>query len=282
MPVDIGDTRLFCEILGQGHPLIVLHGGPGMDHRYFRPWLDPLAERLQLIYVDQRGHGRSDPVADPESLSVEQFAGDVSALARAMGLDEYAVLGHSFGSFVALQHAVDHPGAATHHIVAGGVPSLRFLEVVEGNLATFEPVALREQVAASWVRETEVETVEELRKLTQDQLPFHFYRLDEAYQQMLAAMDGLIGAPSILRAFARRGYGPFDVEARLGEVRSPTLIIAGRHDRVCTVAAAEAIRDGIPGSELVVFEDSAHMMFAEDACRFQQAVFDFFERHPQA
>jgi len=79
--VDIGDTRIFCEVLGGGHPLLVLHGGPGLDHGYFRPWLDPLAERLRLVYVDQRGHGRSDPVDDAEALSVELFARDVSALA---------------------------------------------------------------------------------------------------------------------------------------------------------------------------------------------------------
>ena len=279
MLIDIGDTRIFCEALGRGHALLVLHGGPGMDHSYFRPWLDPLADNFRLIYVDQRGHGRSDPVQDPDALTVELFAQDVSALAQAMGLERYAVMGHSFGAFVALQHAVDFPGAASHHVVAAGVPAIRYLEVVERNLAAFEPAELREQVAASWARETEVETVEELRQLLRDQIPFHFHRLGEAYQKTLAGVDQLLGAPAILRSFARRGYGPFDVEARLGEVRSPALVLAGRHDRACTVEAAEAIQRGISGSELVVFEESGHMMFAEEPQRFGAAVADFFERH---
>ena len=258
MLLDVGDTRIFCEPIGQGYPVIVLHGGPGLDHGYFRPWLDPLSDRLRLIFVDQRGHGRSDPAEDPDGLSVEQFARDVSSIARALRLDRYAVMGHSFGAFVALQHAVDFPGEASHHILVGGVPSLRWLEAVEGNLATFEPAELRESVAASWARESEVRTVEELRQLTRDQMPFHFHRLGEPYQKALAGIDGLIGSPDVLRSFARRGYGPFDVEARLGEVRSPTLVLAGRYDRACVVDAAQAMHNGIPGSELVVFEESSN------------------------
>ena len=280
MLVDIGDTRLFCEVLGDGHPLIVLHGGPGLDHGYFRPWLDPLAERVRLIFVDQRGHGRSDPVADAGALTVEGLAADVSSLANALGLERYAVMGHSFGTFVTLQHAVDFPAAASHHLIVAGVPSLRYMEAVERNLEAFEPVELREQVAASWARETEIETVEELRQLVRDQMPFHFLRLEEPYRRLLAGSEGLIGAPAILRAFARRGYGPFDVEDRLGRVSSPTLVLAGRHDRACVIEAAEAIHRGVPGSELLVFEESAHMLFAEEPDKFQRAIVDFFERHP--
>ena len=280
MLVDIGNTRLFCETTGNGYPLIVLHGGPGMDHGYFRPWLDALGGRFRVMYVDQRGHGRSDPVQDADGLSVEQFAGDVSALTAALGLERYAVMGHSFGAFVALQHAVDRPGEATHHLIVDGVPSLRFMETVEHNLSIFEPVELRERVAASWARETEVETVDDLRQLLRDQLPFHFYRRGPAFEAMLAGVDGLIGAPAILRAFARRGYGPFDVENRLAEVSSPTLVIVGLHDRACSVEAARAIHQGIPRSELVVLPESGHMTFAEEPERFRDAIYAFFDRFP--
>src|SRR3990172_11097979 len=112
---------------------------------------------------------------------------------------------------------------------------------VELNLEALEPVELREQVAASWARETEIETVEELRQLVRDQMPFHFLRLEEPYRRLLAGSEGLIGSPAILRAFARRGYGPFDVEGRLGGVSSPTLVIVGLHDRACSVQPARPI-----------------------------------------
>ena len=92
--------------LGTGYPLMLLHGGPGLDHHEFRPWMDPLADQgFRLIYVDERGQGAS-PRVDPSTLSIQVFAQDIDRLARAMNLDEYAVLGHSFGACIALSHAL--------------------------------------------------------------------------------------------------------------------------------------------------------------------------------
>src|SRR3972149_9758404 len=97
----LGDPRLYVEERGVGYPLLVLHGGPGLDHCMFGDYLDPLGDAYRLTFVDQRSQGRSD--RGPErTWSLGQMAADVSALAQALGLGDYAVLGHSFGSFVAL------------------------------------------------------------------------------------------------------------------------------------------------------------------------------------
>src|SRR3954447_19335812 len=148
--VDIGDTALYVEERGAGLPLFVLHGGPGLDHTMFGAYLDPLADACRLLLVDQRAQGRSAR-SDPQTWTLEQMAADVSALAAALGLDRYAVLGHSFGAFVALQHAVDFSGSPAATIVSAGVPSERFLmDFVEANRDAFEPVELREQISGSW------------------------------------------------------------------------------------------------------------------------------------
>src|SRR5438105_804313 len=102
---------MFVEEVGSGLPLIVLHGGPGLDHTMFRPWLDPLGDELRLLYVDERGQGRSERV-DPETLSLEVFARDVDLLAEALGLDRFALLGHSFGAIVTTWHATEIGTAA--------------------------------------------------------------------------------------------------------------------------------------------------------------------------
>src|SRR5262245_28822544 len=171
--VDIGDTRLYVVERGRGYPLLVLHGGPGLDHHEFGDYLDPLGDGYRLILVDQRSQGRS-PQTPPETWTLPRMAADVSALAGAMGLSRYAVLGHSYGAFVALKHAVDFPGHAAQTIVSSGVPSTSFLAQVERHLKTFEPVELRERVAASWARESEARTQEDLASIMHDQMPFHF------------------------------------------------------------------------------------------------------------
>jgi proline iminopeptidase len=276
--VPIGETRLYVEQRGQGYPLVVLHGGPGLDHRMFGDYLDPLGDSYRLILVDQRSQGRSDS-APPSTWSLAQMAADVSALAAALQLGRYAVLGHSFGSFVALQHAVDEPGAAAQTIISGGVPSARFLEHVEHNLAIFEPPELRRQVADSWAREKSVETADQVAALLHDQQPFHFAdprdRRIAAYE---ARSAGAVYAPDVLRFFANLEYGAIDVEGRLSGVRQPTLILVGRHERVCSVPAAECMAAGIPRAELVVFEHSAHMTFVEENERYLGAVRSFLDR----
>ena len=279
--VPIGDTRLYLEERGAGFPLLVLHGGPGLDHRMFGDYLDPLGDAYRLLLIDQRSQGRSDPT--PEGTwSLSQMAADVSALARALGLDRYAVLGHSFGSFVALQHAVDHPGAAALTIVSGGVPSARYLEHVDANLAAFEPLELRRQVADSWEREKSARTADEVARLLHDQQPFHFADpRDPRIAEYEARSGGAVYSPDVLRFFANQEYGAIEVEERLSAVTQPTLILVGRHERVCSVPAAEALALGIPRGEMVVFEHSGHMTFVEENERYLDVVRRFLDRHPR-
>ena len=107
MLIDVGDTRLHVTERGAGAlALFVLHGGPGLDHTMFGSYLDPLGDVCRLLLVDERATGRSDQ-SPPETWTLAQHAADVEALAAAMGLERYAVLGHSYGALIALQHAVD-------------------------------------------------------------------------------------------------------------------------------------------------------------------------------
>ena len=157
MEAMIDGARIFYLPVGAegNYPLIVLHGGPGLDHTEMHPWMDSLADTFRLIYVDQRGQGRSERV-DPATLSLSRFAEDVSKLAAALGLRQYALLGHSYGSFVTLAHAVER-GDASHYIISGGTASFtKTAPEIQANLASFEPVELREQVTQSWALEPTV------------------------------------------------------------------------------------------------------------------------------
>jgi len=276
--VRIDDTSLWVVERGpsDGLPLIVLHGGPGLDHHEFGAHLDPLAERgMRLLLTDLRANGRSEP-CPPSTWTLERMAQDVIMLALALKLGRYAVLGHSYGAFVALQNAVDYPGMAAATIVSGGVASTRWLEEVGDELAAFEPEELREQVATSWDREAGVRTPDDVASLMHDQWPFHFADpRDPRIAEYEVATAGAVYAPDVLRHFATASTGGIEVEDRLGEVTQPVLIIAGRHDRVCTVQAAEHMIRLLPNAQLRVFEHSAHMMFVEEPDAYVDAVAGF-------
>lgn len=278
--VDIGDTRLYVVERGDGYPLVILHGGPGLDHHMFGDYLDPLADAYRLVLVDQRAHAGSDP-APEETWTLRQHAKDVSMLAESMNLGGYAVLGHSYGSLVALQHAVDFPGHAAQTIVSSGVPGTRFLmSHVENELASFKPVELRQQVTDSWNREQIVQTHDDVASIISDQLPFHFADpMDPRIKEYEDRTVGGIYSPDVLRKFSAHEYGSIEVEDRLSDVQSPMLILAGRHDRTCSVEAAEFMAEEVPGAELAVFEESGHMTFVEENERYIDVVRTFLDKH---
>jgi len=280
--LSIDGSTIFVLSVGaeSNYPLFVIHGGPGLDHTEMSPWLDSLSETFRLLYIDLRGQGRSQRV-DPATLTLSRFALDVTRLAEALKLQDYAVLGHSFGSFVALAHAIEQ-GGASHYVLSGCTASFRkTAPEIQHNLETFEPVAMRDQVTRSWALEAGAKTQEDVAQLMSMQMPFHFattqsegyrrYQEDEA--QKLA-----IYAPEVLAYFSANEYA-IEYEDQLGVITKPTLIMTGAYDRTCTPRASRELHSGIPGSELVIIPDAGHMTFIEQPDIYFSTVRAFFARN---
>lgn len=115
----VNGVNLYFDVVGAGTTAVsgaldekpvmfALHGGPGCDHTYYRPWLDPLGEQVQLVFLDHRGNGRSERT-DTSSYTIEQMADDVEGLRNYLGMDKVIVHGHSFGGMVAQVYALRHP-----------------------------------------------------------------------------------------------------------------------------------------------------------------------------
>jgi pimeloyl-ACP methyl ester carboxylesterase len=255
---------------GDGAPLIVLHGGPGLDHTHLRPWLDPLGDERRVLYVDERGQGRSERV-DPATLSLEVFARDVDRLAEALGFDRFALLGHSFGAIISTWHAINLGTAEGYVISGGGDSSENLMADVSASLEAMGEAG--KPIAESWEWEQSVQTPEDCAELMRIQNPFHFhgppppdFAADTVY------------VPEVLRHFASAGYGDFDYTPDLGRVSRPTLVLVGAHDRVTTPRAAHVLHDGIPGSQLAVLDGAGHMSMVEAKDDYLAAVRGFLRR----
>ncbi|HEV7239343.1 MAG TPA: alpha/beta fold hydrolase [Thermoanaerobaculia bacterium] len=121
--VDAGNgIRLWYAERGHGSPLIVIHGGPGMDHATLAADLAPLERRHRVIYYDQRGGGRSTLPADETLLTIDHHVRDLEALRRHLGLKKVTLLAHSFGPAIAALYAIRHPENVERMIFLGPIP----------------------------------------------------------------------------------------------------------------------------------------------------------------
>jgi len=260
-------VSLNVEEVGDGFPLIVLHGGPGLDHSGFRPYLDPLGDEFRVLYVDERGQGLSERV-DPATLSLDVFARDVDLLAQALGLERFALLGHSFGAIITTKHAIEI-GTAAAYVISGGGDSSTALEAdVAVSLAAMGEAGI--PITASWEQEKVVTTEDELKELLRVQMPFHF-----AGEPPPGYGMDTVGTPDVLRHFANIGYGDFDYVPDLQRVSKPTLVIVGELDRTTTPRAARALHEGIADSRLVVLPGVGHMSFVETPTPYIESVTAF-------
>jgi pimeloyl-ACP methyl ester carboxylesterase len=106
MQTQIIGHDVFCTTNGHGRPMLLMHGGSGLDHTYFRPWLDILSNQVPLIYYDQLGQGRSTRPQSYEGISMGTWADEADALRVFLGFDRIILLGHSFGGFIAQEYAL--------------------------------------------------------------------------------------------------------------------------------------------------------------------------------
>ncbi len=150
MKVTIGDTELFYETIGTGRLLITLHGGMGLDHSCFRPWLDPLAAHAAIVYVDQRGHGRSSRPATYDGIDVGTWARDMDALRAHLGYDKVVLLGHSAGGFIAQVYALRYGDHLAGLILDSTAPVIDYGEVIQRNAAARGTPAQLQAVAATF------------------------------------------------------------------------------------------------------------------------------------
>jgi len=276
--VPVGDVELYVHELGEGRPLLALHGGPGLDGSVWFPGLDPIAaDGWRVLAPDLRANGRSTP-GDPARWTVGQMADDVEALVQALGLERPVVAGWSFGSFVAQSHMARH-GSADAYVLMGTIAEPGALALVEEQLARFEPVRLRAQVTASWALEATVDTPAACRQLSADQVPFHVAEPEGPLVEQLVAGDRVVYRPEVLRHFAAGGdYGMVDLREELRSFPKPVLVLSGAHDRTTSPESAHELAQLLPEGEEIVLPHSAHMLPYEEPDAFLTALRGFLAR----
>ena len=128
--VEANGVMIYYKILGRGEPLMIVHGGPGASHDYFLPYLLPLARRHNLIFIDERGSGRSQKLEDPAGYTIQNMVEDVESVRQALGLSKISLLGHSYGGALAQAYALKYQSNLSHLILGSTWSSTKAMNEV--------------------------------------------------------------------------------------------------------------------------------------------------------
>jgi proline iminopeptidase len=287
--VDANGLLLYYKTLGSGPPLLVVHGGPGASHDYFLPYLLPLARRHRVVFVDERGSGRSQKLEDAKLYTVDNMVEDVEAVRRALNLGKIALLGHSYGGVVAQAYALKYQSRLSRLLLCSTFSSTKALNEVFVQMKERMAPDLRERIE-KMEKEGLFGHGKEYEKgrYTNDYMiaawgegyfPYLYQRRRDPNFDPIASgnmswdlyreMWGSHGEFVIDGNLASAEY-----TERLSEIRVPTLITAGDHDE-SDPSLSRTMHERIPGSRLVVFPESGHMTFVDQPSLFVKTVEEF-------
>src|SRR5215831_11737854 len=123
--VDAQGVYIYYKAFGSGPPLLILHGGPGASHDYFLPHLAPLARKNRLVFIDERGGGKSPKLENPADYTVENMVEDAEAVRKVLRLGKINLLGHSCGGVLAQAYALKYQANLKHLVLCSTFPSTR-------------------------------------------------------------------------------------------------------------------------------------------------------------
>ncbi len=252
----VRDGSIFVYTVGQGYPLLLMHGGPGLDYTTLLQ-LGPLADQFSLVFYDHRCNGRSTG-AEVTTMTWENLTADAEALRQNLGFEQWAVLGQSFGGNVALEYALRYPQSIS-----------RLVLMDTGGDQWWVKHHAPELLAK---RGYNASAVQAARRFYSGQFPpgeFYsiFMKFMNAYNynnSLLSQLKGIIHGfrlktqPEALIFGYNKLLKGWTVMDRLGEIKVPALVVAGRHDFLFPPEHQAILADRLPNARLELIERAGH------------------------
>jgi proline iminopeptidase len=278
--VEINGVKHFIEKMGNGEPLLVLHGGPGLFHDYLVPHFEILAKKYQIIFYDQRGCGKTEFPKDTSSINIETYIEDLEGIRNHLKIDKLNLVGHSWGTMVALNYAKKYSKNLNKLILVSPTPSNSdFFDQTFENMQkkrTEEDTKDLIQTMMSKEFENREETPFRKATLLSDKVNLvDQNKVEELYQPMNfnpATASNLMIVSSLLE----KTYFNFDITVGLDVVDCPTLILIGDLENV-PFSSTQLLQESIKGSRLEVIKKACHYPFFETPKEFNQSIKNFLD-----
>jgi len=290
--VDANGMMIYYKTLGRGEPLVILHGGPGASHDYFLPYLLPLARHNRLVFIDERGSGRSQKLEDPKGYTIENMVEDVETVRQALGLGKINLLGHSFGGALAQAYALKYQENLAHLILGSTWSSTKAMNDVFVKMKQDMPAELRDRIekmegAGLFGHGKEYER----NRYTADYMiaawgegyfPYVYHNHPDPNYDPIA--QGNTAWDLYREMWGEHGEFVIDGNLKsveytdqLATIKVPTLIVVGEYDE-CDPSLSRTMQQKIAGAKLAIMPNSGHMTFVDQTGLFVRTVDGFL--HP--
>lgn len=263
--IDLNGQNIFVKTMGQGDPLIFLHGGPGDEHRYFLPHVEPLAEHFTLIFYDQAGCGQSAPAAE---YSMAQEVEILEALRQTFALPKINLLGQSWGTVLGLLYATTYPEHVNKLMLvstigASGEGFTRFGQELRRRMAPGDAQHLEKLEADENAR------VEDMLQLLD---PYYVHQQDNLKKKTKTDINLTINA-----AISEDLLHHYDVRENLAALKDiPTLVLQGKADLFTPQMVEHDVLGELPQAQFIIFPRSGHWPFLEEPQKFNEVTHAFF------
>ena len=241
-------VELAVDVAGEGPGLLLVHGLGGWRHD-FADHVEALARDHTVVTFDHRGHGDSDKPTDPSAYSFDRLVADTLAVADAVGLDRFRLLGHSMGGMVARRIAMNEPAR---------VDALVMMDTSAGPVPGFDPALM--DIACDVALNQGKAALKELldfggaldspayRKLLEDRPGF----LEHEAQKWAGVSEIMWG--TLAHELAHQAD---ELPAFAAALDAPLLILVGEQDTPF-VRASQLMAEAIPDALMVVIPDAGH------------------------
>ena len=265
--VQVDQGKLFYQKFGAGTPIIVLHGGPGLDQSYLLPQMLDLAKDHEVIFYDQRGSGKSlETKIDPSYINITQFTKDLEELRKQLNLDKFILLGHSWGGLLAMNYSVTYPNHLAGLILLSTAPA-----DFNGQQAFVTEFTKRTQPIKNEInplsnyQEFEKLNSFEISKLYRTLFSVYLYNPKEAEKLTLNMHEASAKSGAKVREIMSKTSWltpNTNLFPQLKKLTVPTLIIHGKED-IVPLWTAEEIKEAIPHAQMASIEKCGHFPYIE-------------------
>jgi len=247
---------------GDGFPIVLIHGLAG-DHTAWLPQIAAFKDNYRVIAMDNPGSGESSPVDAP--CTTEELADTMIALMDNLGVDKAHVVGRSLGGLIGQHMMLRAPDRIQSMVLAASTPAVD--RIGKRILENMREILEWRDNWVDWARHSA-----------------HVFVAPAFYNdnlEAIARIEALVGNEArskISYVNLNNTALAHDTSDRLGEIASPTLIMGGRQDPICSMQGTDELSSGIANSETVIFEKSSHFFLMEEAEKSMQTLTDWFAK----